>query len=94
MALTWGGRWRQIKAVTNMVHAKGGERCTALYFKIITQLCTESGDLQDSKGLRTHTMHDEVPTHTIMQHLGVLCTELGDGTGEADTGQKGPSCRL
>lgn len=33
-------------------------------------------------------MHDKVPTHTIMQHLRVVWTELGDGTGEANTGQK------
>lgn len=25
MALTWGGRWREIKVVTNMVRAKGEE---------------------------------------------------------------------
>lgn len=33
MALTWGGRWREIKVVTSMVHAKGAERLTTLYFK-------------------------------------------------------------
>lgn len=30
-----GGRQREIKVVTNMVHAKGGERCTTLYFKML-----------------------------------------------------------
>lgn len=33
-------------------------------------------------------MHDKVPTHTIMQHLEVVWAELGDGTGEANTGQR------
>lgn len=33
-------------------------------------------------------MHDKVPTHSIMQHLRVVWIEFGDGTGEANTGQK------
>lgn len=39
-------------------------------------------------------MHDEVPTHTIMQHLRVVWIELGDGTGEANTGQKSERVRV
>lgn len=58
MALTWGGRWRGIKVVTNMGHAEGGERHTALYFKRLLH----SSAL---KVVTCQTLKDEGPTECM-----------------------------